>query len=43
MGCSGIEKIIEISISEAEKAALLTSAESVRRNINQAQKILDSL
>jgi malate dehydrogenase len=43
LGCSGIEKIVEISISDVEQAALVTSAESVRRNIDQAQKILDSL
>jgi malate dehydrogenase len=40
LGCGGIEQILELRLSDAEKEALHTSAASVRNNINRAQEIL---
>jgi malate dehydrogenase len=40
LSCGGIERVLELNITDEEKAALHTSAESVRKNINRAQEIL---
>ncbi|HLO85325.1 MAG TPA: malate dehydrogenase [Nostocaceae cyanobacterium] len=40
LGIEGIESILELSLSEEERAALQTSADLVKRNIHQAQEIL---
>jgi malate dehydrogenase len=40
LGCSGIEQIIEINLTDEEKQALHNSARSVRDNINLALKEL---
>ncbi|WP_017653869.1 malate dehydrogenase [Fortiea contorta] len=40
LGCSGIESILELPLSEEETAALKVSAASVRQNIDLAQEIL---
>ncbi len=40
LGSRGIEKILEVSISDEEGVALQTSAESVKENITRALKIL---
>ncbi|HEY9831480.1 MAG TPA: malate dehydrogenase [Stenomitos sp.] len=36
LGCRGVEKVLEINLTDAEREALHTSAESVRANIQQA-------
>ncbi|MBH8560684.1 malate dehydrogenase [Nostoc sp. CENA67] len=40
LGCSGIESVLELTLTDEEIAALKVSAQSVRKNIDQAQKIL---
>jgi malate dehydrogenase len=40
LGCGGIESILELNLSDVERAALQTSAASVRSNIQRAQEIL---
>lgn len=40
LGCGGIESVLELTLSDGEKAALLASAQSVRQNIDRAQEIL---
>jgi malate dehydrogenase len=40
LSCGGIERVLELNITDEEKAALHTSAQSVRQNINRAQEIL---
>lgn len=42
LGCRGIEKVVELDLTDAEGAALHTSAESVRQNVERAQEMLDS-
>lgn len=41
LGCSGVEKILQLNLTETEQAALNQSAEAVRRNIDQAFTLLD--
>ncbi|HEY9624176.1 MAG TPA: malate dehydrogenase [Crinalium sp.] len=41
LGCRGIEKILELDLTEAEYAALHQSAQAVRRSIDQAFAILE--
>lgn len=40
LGSSGVEKVLELQLTDAERAALHTSAEAVRRSINQAMGML---
>lgn len=42
LGCSGIESILELNLSDEETAALRVSAQSVRQNIDRAQEILSA-
>ena len=42
LGNEGIKKIVEVSINDQERAALQTSAESVRENITRALEILET-
>jgi malate dehydrogenase len=41
LGCRGVEKVLEINLTDAERKALHTSAESVRANIQQAFTLLE--
>jgi malate dehydrogenase len=41
LGCRGIENILELDLTDAERTALHTSAQSVRENLNQALATLD--
>jgi len=41
LGCHGVEKIVEINLTDAERGALQASAESVRENVQQALALLD--
>lgn len=40
LGCHGIEKIVELKLTDAERLALHTSAASVRQNIDRANQLL---
>ncbi len=40
LGCGGIEKIVELNLTDAELDELRISAENVRTNTNRAQEIL---
>lgn len=40
LGSSGIESVLELSLTDAEVAALHASAESVRQNIEWARQML---
>ena len=40
LGCRGVEKVLELSLTDAELAALHTSADSVRQNVQRANEIL---
>ncbi|BAY33987.1 malate dehydrogenase, NAD-dependent [Nostoc carneum NIES-2107] len=40
LSCGGIESVLELNLTDEEKSALRVSAQSVRLNIDQAQKIL---
>jgi malate dehydrogenase len=40
LGTDGVEKILELSLSEAEQAALNQSAQAVRQNIDQALALM---
>ncbi|MBE9008248.1 malate dehydrogenase [Fortiea sp. LEGE XX443] len=40
LGCAGIESILELNLSDSERQALHTSAQSVRKNIERSQEIL---
>jgi malate dehydrogenase len=40
LGCRGVEKVLEINLTDAEREALHASAESVRQNIQQAFALL---
>ncbi len=42
LGCRGIEKVVELKLLDTERAALHTSAESVRANIKRAWEMLGS-
>ncbi|ODH01524.1 malate dehydrogenase [Nostoc sp. KVJ20] len=39
LGCGGIESVLELTLSDEEREALYTSAESVRQNIQRSQEI----
>lgn len=41
LGCSGIESILQLNLTEVEQAALYKSAEAVRQNIDQALNLLN--
>jgi malate dehydrogenase len=41
LGCRGIEKIVELELTDAEHSALHRSAESVRQNVQKAQEMLE--
>jgi malate dehydrogenase len=41
LGCGGIEEILELHLTDAEREALHSSAASVRNNIKRAQEILN--
>ncbi|MEW6491848.1 MAG: malate dehydrogenase [Cyanobacteriota bacterium] len=40
LGCHGIEQVLELNLTDAERAALHTSAESVRQNIQRAYQLI---
>jgi malate dehydrogenase len=40
LGCGGIESVLELTLSDEEREALHTSAQSVRQNIERSQEIL---
>ncbi|QMS88757.1 malate dehydrogenase [Nostoc edaphicum CCNP1411] len=40
LGCGGIESVLELTLSDEERKALYTSAQSVRQNIQRSQEIL---
>ena len=40
LGCNGIEKVLELKLTDAERAALHTSAASIRQNIDRAKQLL---
>jgi malate dehydrogenase len=42
LGCRGVESILEINLTDAERSALQASAESVRQNIQRASAMLGS-
>lgn len=42
LGCRGVEKVLEIKLTDAEREALQSSAESVRQNVQQALALLAS-
>jgi malate dehydrogenase len=42
LGCGGIESVLQLNLTDEEKAALRASAQSVRKNIDRAQEILGS-
>jgi malate dehydrogenase len=40
LGCGGVEEIVELSLTEAEQAALHESADIVRKSLDQALDLL---
>ncbi|MGA7934131.1 MAG: malate dehydrogenase [Kovacikia sp.] len=40
LGCQGVESILELNLTDAELAALHTSAESVRKNVDRLNELL---
>ncbi|HEY9750131.1 MAG TPA: malate dehydrogenase [Allocoleopsis sp.] len=42
LGCTGVEEVLQLSLTEMEGAALRASARSVRESINQAQALLEA-
>ncbi|MEH2280821.1 MAG: hypothetical protein V7K90_05680 [Nostoc sp.] len=40
LGCSGIESVLELTLSDEKRKTLHTSAQSVRQNIERSQEIL---
>lgn len=40
LGCRGVERVLELNLTDAERDALHTSAESVRQNIQRASDML---
>jgi malate dehydrogenase len=40
LGCGGIQNVLELTLTDAEKEALHNSAQAVRKNIDRAQEIL---
>ncbi|MGL5083199.1 MAG: malate dehydrogenase [Microcoleaceae cyanobacterium] len=43
LGCRGVERILELALSDTEQEALLASAHSVQQGINQANTVLGQL
>jgi malate dehydrogenase len=43
LGCRGIESVLELELTDAERAALQTSAESIRQNIQRASELLSTV
>ncbi|UKO96949.1 malate dehydrogenase [Nostoc sp. UHCC 0870] len=43
LGFGGIESVLELNLSESEKAALQIAAQSVRKNIQRSQEILAAI
>lgn len=43
LGCRGVERILELTLSETEQAALIASAHSVQQGIEQANTVLSQL
>ncbi len=42
LGCGGVESILELNLTDSERAALQTSAASIRQSIQQASVLLGS-
>ncbi|HEY9859723.1 MAG TPA: malate dehydrogenase [Candidatus Obscuribacterales bacterium] len=42
LGCTGVEEVLQLSLTDAERAALQASARSVRESINQAEALLEA-
>ncbi|WP_202925059.1 malate dehydrogenase [Myxacorys almedinensis] len=42
IGCQGIESILEMKLTDSERAALHRSAQSVRENVDRAMKLLEN-
>lgn len=42
LGCSGVEDILELSLTDAERDALHASADTVRQSVQQAQALLEA-
>lgn len=42
LGCRGVEKVLELNLTDAERSALQSSAESVRTNVKRATQMLAS-
>ncbi|MBD2098970.1 malate dehydrogenase [Trichocoleus sp. FACHB-591] len=42
LGCTGVEEVLQLSLTDAERTALQASARSVRDSINQAQTLLET-
>jgi malate dehydrogenase len=42
LGCRGVETVLELNLTDAERTALQASAESVRRNIQEASAMLNN-
>jgi malate dehydrogenase len=40
LGCTGVEEVLQLSLTDTERAALQASARSVRESIHQAQALL---
>lgn len=40
LGCRGVDKVVELDLTEDERAALMASAASVRQNIEQAKTLV---
>jgi malate dehydrogenase len=43
LGCRGIESVLELELTDAERAALHASAESIRQNIQRASELLSTV
>jgi malate dehydrogenase len=43
LGCRGIESVLELNLTDAEREALKSSAESVRQGIQKASEMLENL
>jgi malate dehydrogenase len=42
LGCRGVETVLELNLTDAERTALQASAESVRKNIQEASAMLNN-
>jgi malate dehydrogenase len=43
LGCRGIESVLELELTDAERAALQASAELIRQNIQRASELLSTV